>query len=136
MSEREWADGDRIDFSVPLEVQRIHANERVAADRGRVALQYGPLVYNFESVDLPHGKSLDDVALAADAPLSAEWERALLGGVKVIRGAFADGTPLQAVPNYARMNRSGEAGARSVVWVREGERERDAGNPQSEDSSR
>lgn len=119
MLEREWADGDRIDFRVPLEVQRVHADERIAADRGRVALQYGPMVYNFESVDLPEGKNLDDVRLAPDALLSAEWDGSLLGGVKVIRGVFADGTPLQAIPNYARMNRSADSRARSIVWVRE-----------------
>jgi DUF1680 family protein len=120
--DRKWADGDRIDFRVPLEVQRVHADERVAADHGRVALQYGPMVYNFESVDLPEGKTLDDVRLAPDAPLSAEWDGSLLGGVKVIRGAFADGTPLLAVPHYARMNRAAKSASdplRSTVWVRE-----------------
>ena len=134
--EREWEDGDRIDFRVPLQVQRLHADERIVADRGRVALQFGPLVYNFESVDLPPGKSLDDVALAADAPLSAEWDASLLGGIKAIRGKFADGTPLQAVPNYARMNRSEGEGARSVVWVLEVEEARTNANPPAKSGSR
>jgi hypothetical protein len=39
----------------------------------------------------------------------------LLGGVVNLRGKFADGTPFQAVPNFARNNRGG----RSVVWVKE-----------------
>ena len=102
---REWKDGDRIELSLPMEVQRVKADPRVAANVGRVALQYGPLVYNVESVDLPSGKNLDALALAADAPLRAEWDDQLLGGVLAIRGAFADGTPLQAIPNYARLNR-------------------------------
>ena len=38
------------------------------------------------------------------APLTTEWKD-LLGGVMVIKGAFADGTPLMAIPNYARTNR-------------------------------
>jgi len=29
----------------------------------------------------------------------------LLGGVMVIKGKFADGSPMIAIPNYARMNR-------------------------------
>ena len=101
----EWKDGDRIELSLPMEIQRVKADARIAADAGRVALQYGPLAYNVESVDLPSGKNVDALALAADAPLRAEWDGGLLGGVLAIRGAFADGTPLQAVPNFTRMNR-------------------------------
>jgi hypothetical protein len=33
----------------------------------------------------------------------------------VIKGEFHDGTPLLAVPNYARLNRPG----RSIVWIKE-----------------
>lgn len=102
---REWREGDRLELSLPMEVQRVKADARVAANAGRVALQYGPLAYNVETVDLPPGRSLDALALAADAPLRAEWDGGLLGGVLTIRGAFADGTPLQAIPNFARLNR-------------------------------
>jgi uncharacterized protein len=34
--------------------------------------------------------------------------------VMVIRGEFGDGTPLLAIPNYARLNRGG----RSIVWIK------------------
>ena len=111
---REWKDGDRIELSLPMEIQRVKTDPRVAANVGRVALQYGPLVYNVESVDLPVGKNLDTLALAADGPLRAEWDEDLLGGVLAIRGAFADGTPFQAIPNYARLNRPPQ---RKPQWV-------------------
>jgi uncharacterized protein len=101
----QWSDGDRIELSLPMQVQRVKADPRIAANVGRVALQHGPLVYSVESVDLPSGKSLDELALAADAPLRAEPDESLLGGVLAVRGTFSDGTPLQAIPNYARMNR-------------------------------
>ncbi len=107
---RRWQAGDRVDFTVPLAIQRVHCDDRVAANRGRVALRQGPLVYNLESVD----QNLDAV-LPPDASLSSEWRPDLLGGVAVIRGAYADGSPLLAIPNYARNNRGG----RSVVWIRE-----------------
>jgi uncharacterized protein len=106
---RKWAAGDRIDLEVPLRVQRITPDTRIPATAGRVALRYGPLIYNLESVDQDI-----DAALAPDAPLTTEWDNNLLGGVMVIKGKFANGTPLKAIPNYARLNRGG----RSIVWIK------------------
>ena len=107
---RAWKPGDRIELELPMTVQRVHAIEQVAADRDRVALQRGPLVYNVESVD----QNLDSV-LPRDVELTAEWTPELLGGVVAIKGKFADGSPMLAIPNYARNNRGG----RSIVWMRE-----------------
>jgi DUF1680 family protein len=107
---RTWKAGDRVEFRLPLAMQRVKADKAVAADRGRVALRYGPLLYNFESVDQPLDKRLDP-----SAKITAHWMPDLLGGVIVLRGKFADSTPFQAVPNYARNNRGG----RSIVWVKE-----------------
>ena len=107
---RKWSKGDTIDLVLPMEAQRIKADEKIAADRGCVALRYGPLIYNFESVD----QSLDAI-LSPTAPLAAEWRPDLLDGVLVIRGTAKDGSPLLAIPNYARLNRGG----RSVVWLKD-----------------
>lgn len=98
---RTWRAGDTIEFVLPLAVQRVHADERIAADVGRVALRYGPLVYNIEKVD----QDIDSV-LPPTAPLRTEWRGDLLGGVTVITGTFANGTPMLAIPHYARFNRN------------------------------
>jgi uncharacterized protein len=100
---RKWRAGDRIDFVLPLEPQRITADEKIAADRGRVALRYGPLIYSVERADQPDlGQPL------GAAPLRAEWRGDLLEGVVTLVGEWADGTPLLAIPNYARLNRGGQ----------------------------
>ena len=101
MITRTWKPGDRIELELPMKVQRIRAADVIEADRGKVALRYGPLVYNIEKADV------GDVAkvLPPTAPLSTEWRGDLLGGVVVITGTFADGSPMMAIPNYARMNR-------------------------------
>jgi len=98
---RTWKPGDVIELELPMRVQRVRAADAVVADRGKVALRYGPLLYSVEKVDV------DDLAkiLPSDAPLTAEWRGDLLGGVVVIKGTFADGSPLLAIPNFARMNR-------------------------------
>jgi uncharacterized protein len=72
----------------------------VTADTGRVALRYGPLLYNVETVD--NGSIAGRIGTG---PLRLEWADSLLGGVMTIRGRWADGSPLVAIPNYARMNR-------------------------------
>jgi DUF1680 family protein len=107
---RTWKPGDRIELVLPLKVQRVKASDKVVADRGRVALRYGPLMYCVESTD----QDIDQI-LSPTAPLSARWEPGMLGGVVVIRGSFANGAALTAVPYYGRNNRGG----RSLVWLRD-----------------
>ena len=105
---RKWKAGDTVRLELPLRVQRVKADERIVADRGRVALRYGPL-----STTSRAWTRMSTACSKPDAPLTAEWEPDLLGGVVAIRGAFADGSPLTAIPNYARNNRGG----RSIVWI-------------------
>jgi uncharacterized protein len=99
---REWKAGDRIEFELPMEPQRVTADSRIHADAQLVALKYGPLVYNVETVD---NQNIE--RKIGDAPLHAEWKPDLLGGVMVIEGNWSDGSKLVAIPNYARMNRVG-----------------------------
>jgi hypothetical protein len=141
---RVWRRGDTIDLTLPMPIQRVYGSDRIVAGgnrpspvKGKVALRLGPLVYNIEQVD----QDINGV-LPPDAPLSIEWRPNLLRGVKVITGRFADGSPMLAIPNYARYNRNppapppappqpaapaGQAPAprpappppTSIVWIRE-----------------
>jgi DUF1680 family protein len=107
---REWKAGDTIELELPMKVQRVRAVSQVLADAGKVALRYGPLLYNIESVDQDV-----DATLKPDSTLSTEMKPDLLGGVVVIKGTFASGAPMMAIPNFARLNRGG----RSLVWIKE-----------------
>src|SRR5262249_34828845 len=113
---RDWKAGDKIEVEFPMEVQRIKPDEHIAADRGLEALRYGPLIYNVERADQP-----DLTQKIGDAPLHAEWRGDVLGGVQVIKGTWADGKPLVAIPNYARCNRldspAAEGGDSSVNYA-------------------
>jgi hypothetical protein len=68
--------------------------------KDKVALRFGPLVYNIENVE-------QDIAskLPPTAPLRTEWRPDFLGGVTVITSTFADGAPMTAIPNFSRTNR-------------------------------
>jgi DUF1680 family protein len=98
--DRTWKPGDRVEFALPLEPQRIEPSEKVEQTRGMLALRYGPLIYNLEPQEQDITK-----ALPMSAPLKAEWQDDLLGGIVVLRSEFRDGSLLTAIPNYARMNR-------------------------------
>jgi DUF1680 family protein len=81
---RHWRRGDCVTLDMPMPVMRIASHARVAANRGRVAIQRGPLVYAIEAVD--HDGSVRDIHLPPDAPLRTESRPDLLGGIRVIVG--------------------------------------------------
>jgi DUF1680 family protein len=82
---RTWTKGDTIELVMPMPVRRVVANDHVAADRGRVAVQRGPIVYAAEWVDNPDGK-VRNLMLPDNAKLTAEYRPALLNGVEVVTG--------------------------------------------------
>lgn len=49
--ERKWKAGDRVDVHFDMEPRVVKANTKVVADRGRVAVERGPLVYCAEWPD-------------------------------------------------------------------------------------
>jgi DUF1680 family protein len=114
---RTWQTDDKIDLQIPMIIQRIKPDEKIEADRGMVALRYGPLIYNVETADQPNINQ----ALGS-GPLSIEWRDDLLDGVMTIRGSWTDGTQLTAIPNYARNNRNTQPADRepviSMVWIK------------------
>jgi DUF1680 family protein len=81
---RRWKAGDTVQLSLPMPVRRVVSDERVAANKGRVALERGPIVYAVESID--NGGDVFNIVLPDDAALSATPRPDLLGGVTVITG--------------------------------------------------
>src|SRR5262249_21446840 len=82
---RQWKKGDVVELTLPLPVRRVVAADAVEADRGRVALQRGPLVFAAEWPDNPGGR-VRNLVLSADTKLATDFRPALLGGVQVITG--------------------------------------------------
>jgi uncharacterized protein len=109
---RRWKNGDAVDLSLPMPVRRVLAHEGVAEDRGKAALQRGPIVYCVEAID--NGGLVRDIRLPLDAPpLAHAFRPDLLNGVEIIT-AKIDGRTVTAVPYYAWNNRGkGEM----TVWM-------------------
>jgi DUF1680 family protein len=91
---RAWKAGDKVDVVLPMKPQRVYASDKIEYTRKKVALRYGPLVYNIEQVDQYINK-----VLSPDSPLTTEWIVDLLGVVMVINGKLADDSPMMAIPN-------------------------------------
>jgi hypothetical protein len=107
--------GDRLELTLPMPVQRVEANESVEGDRGKLALQRGPLVYAAEAAD--NGGLVLDLALPKNSVLAASYRDDLLGGVVAITGTARRGgndVPFLAIPYFSWANRGpGEM----VVWI-------------------
>lgn len=121
---REWRAGDEVVLDMTMPVRRVVANEKVEEDRGRAAMERGPLVYCFEEIDNRGG--LGDIVLDASATFETEYRPALLGGVTVVRAKVPrliqdkEGTVTAksgeavAVPYYAWAHRGK---GRMAVWM-------------------
>ena len=120
---RTWKAGDVVELSLPMPVRRVAANEAVEEDRGRVAVERGPLVYCAEGPD--NDGRVSNLVLADGSQLVAELRPDLLNGVVVIKGeaealsekggaVVAEKKPLTLIPYYAWANRGkGEM----TVWL-------------------
>jgi DUF1680 family protein len=125
---RRWTSGDVVQLTLDMPVQRIQANSNVAADKGRVAIMRGPIVYCFEGSD--NGAAVRNLVIPAGTEFTPEYRDNLLGGVTLLE-ATATGvfqTPLSAVvsvpfkvtavPFYANANRGT---CQMQVWMPEGQ---------------
>jgi DUF1680 family protein len=133
---RTWKAGDVVELSLPMPVRRVVANEAVEADRGRVAVERGPLVYCAEWPD--NDGRVSNLVLPDGAALAAEARPDLLGGVVVITGEaeavsekggkiVTEKKPLTLIPYYAWANRG--KGEMAVWLAREPSKARIAREP-------
>lgn len=123
--ERQWSPGDVLKLTLPMPVRPLAAHPQVRADRGRTALQRGPLIYCVEGVD--HDSYARDLLLPERASFTARRiTQEPLGELVVLTGqgqrlAPADDDPLAvspvqltAIPYYAWCHR----GATDMqVWL-------------------
>jgi len=103
---KKWS-SDTVRLSFPMTVRKVMTDARVTDNRGKVALEYGPLVYAYEEVD--NAKVWDKLMLTASDSFDVNMEDTLLGGVNSIQG-----NGFKAIPYYAWSNRGI---GKMKVWV-------------------
>lgn len=102
---RKWNVDDNIEISFPMEVRTVKTNEKVNENRGKLSLEYGPIVYAVEEVDNP---KFDDISISTSDEFTVQMEN-ILEGVNVIAN-----DKLRAIPYYTWSNRGV---GKMKVWI-------------------
>lgn len=102
---RNWSLEDAIEINFPMEVRTVRANDRVEEDKGKLSLEYGPLVYAVEEVDNPN---FDAISVGNTDVFTVQKEP-ILEGVNTLTN-----NKLKAIPYYAWSNRGVN---KMKVWI-------------------
>ena len=108
---REWKVGDTVEVNLPMPVKRIRAHAKVEADRGRLAVERGPIVYCAEGCD--NGGKAYGAVLPADATFTDDT---ITIGDKTFPALKAS-NGLKLIPYCLWDNR--ELGNEMQVWFKE-----------------
>jgi hypothetical protein len=135
---RRWSSGDKLMLSFDMRPQVVHANPAVADDRGRIALQRGPVVYCMEQLDQLEASQDSSIFPRYTAHVTESttehFDASLLDGVVVLEhpgallpaaapalyqatlpeAAAGKDTKLKMIPYYAWSNRDLSA---MQVWI-------------------
>jgi DUF1680 family protein len=119
-----WKKGDVFKMDLPMPVQKIVANEKVTADKGKIALQRGPVVYCAEWPDNTDGHILN-LIVDKSSTFKSEFNPDFLTGNEIITSTAKSvkrtldnkieetSVPFTAIPYYSWANRgAGEM----AVW--------------------
>lgn len=119
---RDWKKGDKVELTLPMDVRRVRANDKVADDRGKLAFERGPVMFCLESLDQPDG-TIFDKYIPDGTPVSVSYDPALLNGVATLSGkarkvtaAGEEDVEFKAIPYSTWCNRGA---ASMAVWIPE-----------------
>jgi hypothetical protein len=103
---RNWKKNDAVEIYFPMEVKEVITNVLVEENNGKLALEYGPIVYAFEEIDNPN---FDEITISSNEVFNVNKENNLLGGVNTIQT-----NTFKAIPYYAWSNRGV---GKMKVWI-------------------
>jgi len=124
---KKWKKNDKVELTLPMDVQRVVANSALVDDIGKVALQRGPLMYCAEWKD--NGGKASNLVIPKNTVFETAYEPVLLNGVTVLKAMVksvnvdeaaqtvtTENKTMTAIPYYSWANRGkGEM----MVWFPE-----------------
>lgn len=123
---RTWKKGDKVSLLLPMETEKVLANQQVKDDRGRFAFERGPIVYCLEGPD-NKDSLVQNILIDRNAIADANYHADLLNGVDVISAEgksakrqlktdsiLQTDQMVKAIPYYAWANRGP---SEMTVWI-------------------
>ena len=119
----DWKTGDVVEINFPMDVRRVKANDNVEDDRGKLAIERGPIMFCLEGKD-----QVDSIVFNKFIPdgtsMEATYDADLLNGVMVLTGTAKeiekDGSvkevPFKAIPYSTWNNRGAD---QMAIWIPE-----------------
>lgn len=120
---RTWKAGDVVELNLPMDVRQVRAHEAVTDDRGKLAIQRGPVMFCLEGID-QSDSTVFDKFIPEGTRFADTFEPQLLNGVVTLKcmakQILADGSvkdvQVKAVP-YSTWNNRGAG--EMAVWIPE-----------------
>ena len=112
---RKWSNKDNIEVEFEMFVRKVKANDKVLANKGKIAFEYGPIVYCAEEVD--NSKGILNLSLDKEYSSQFIFDKNLFDGIGKIKLTKEDKSKLDEVkliPYFAWANR--EVGE-MAVWL-------------------
>ena len=120
---RNWKAGDVVEINLPMEVRRVKANDQVEDDRGKLAIERGPIIFCLEGQDQADSTVFNKF-IPDGTPMEASYDAGLLNGVMVLSGTAKEidrngkikDVPFKAIPYSTWNNRGAD---QMAVWIPE-----------------
>ena len=118
---RKWKKGDTVQLDFPMDIRRVEARGEVEDDRGKAAIERGPIVYCIEDKDQPDSLIFNKF-IPTGTMISATYAPDMLNGIVTLegtaqavgRGGKTTDVPFKAIP-YSVWNNRGAA--QMAVWI-------------------
>jgi hypothetical protein len=109
--DRNWKTGDVIGIEFPFEVRKVVANQNVKADRGRMAVERGPIVFCSEWPDYEGGHVLG-LLFDAAGEFKSSFDKNFFRGATILHGEAknismpsSEPKPIKLIPYHLWANR-------------------------------
>ncbi|MFX1409907.1 MAG: glycoside hydrolase family 127 protein [Promethearchaeota archaeon] len=101
---RNWSNNDVVELNFKMYPKLKRADPRVKANRDKIAISNGPLIYCLEQID---NQEFDifNLQISKNLVLRIQYKPEMLGGINVIEGVLSSNQTFTAIPYYVWGNR-------------------------------